>query len=129
MKISKLKRIAVIESVNPDIFEHLFNSKLDELAFMEELDYQIYCDSKYKAIISYSETVREMDCVKDEFHAEGIRYVCANCPDLVDPLDARIKYCECKYAELGRTHKDHEACEYFYRRLKAGLIEPRKGVR
>ena len=128
MKISKVKRIAVVESADPELFEQRFNSKLDELSFHEGLDYQIYCDSKYKAIISYCETVRKMDSVMDEFHAEGIHYVCANCPDLEDTLDARVKWCACKYSELGSTHKDHEACEYFYRRLKAGTIQP-KGVR
>lgn len=128
MKISKVKRIAVVESADPELFEQRFNSKLDELSFHEGLDYQIYCDSKYKAIISYCETVREIDSVMDEFHAEGIRYVCENCPDLENPLDARVKWCRCKYAELGSTHKNYEACEYFYRRLKAGTIQP-KGVR
>lgn len=130
MKISRLKRIAVVESTDPEEFEELFNSKMEELAFSDSIEHQIYCTDRYRAVITYEQTVRTFDCVADEFHAEGIRYLCRHCPDLEDPHDKRIKHCICKFAELGATHKDREACDYFYRRLKAGKIEPiEEGVR
>lgn len=125
MKISKLPKIAVIEATSADDFQDRFNSKVEELICFDDLNYQLQLqDSLYRAVITYTETTRDADTVKDEFHFEGIRFLCKHCPYLEDPKDKRVKHCKCKYAELGMTHKDHEACEMFYRKVKAGSIEP-----
>lgn len=125
MKISKLPKIAVIEATSADDFQDRFNSKVEELICFDDLNYQLQLqDSLYRAVITYTETTKDADTVKDEFHFEGIRFLCKHCPYLEDPKDRRVKYCKCKYAELGMTHKEREACEMFYRKLKAGTIEP-----
>ena len=76
------------------------------------------------AIISYKETIEIMDKVADEYHAEGIYYLCKHCPYLDDPHDKRVKRCACKYSSSGVAYKDSEACEIFYKALKRGDITP-----
>ena len=123
MKVNEYPQIAVVTGKTPKEFQENFNAKMKELAefnpsfkFMEKND--------LLAVISYIYKERIMDCVADEFHAEGIIYLCKNCPYMQDPRDKRVMTCGCKYADLGRTHKLHEACEVFYRDLKAGKITP-----
>lgn len=127
MKISKIPQIEVIQESDPSVFKTQFNELMKTLRSAEDLDFKLYSDSSfsdYRAIVTYYVSVSEMNTVADEYHAEGLRYLCRNCPHLEDPKDKRIKYCKCKYAELGMTHKDMESCEVFYRELKLGLIEP-----
>ena len=124
MRKETITKVAIVRSTDPDEFANLFNSKMDELA-TNEPTHQIFDNGDIlSAVITYEETYHIVDSVADEFHYEGIHYLCKHCPFLDDPHDKRIKRCTCKYAELGMTHKDHEACEYFYRQLKAGNVAP-----
>ena len=126
MRNTKVTKVAVVRSTDPEEFANLFNGKMDELANNNPTHHITDNGEILSAIITYEETHHIVDSVADEFHFEGIRYLCKHCPFLDDPHDRRIKHCTCKYAELGMTHKDHEACEYFYRQLKAGNITPLK---
>lgn len=124
MRREKIHKIAVVRSRDPQEFEDKFNARIDALA-LNDPSYKITdTGDVISAVISYTEIYNIVDSVADEFHFEGIRYLCKHCPNLDDPHDKRVKHCTCKYATLGMTHKDHEACEYFYRQLKAGLITP-----
>ena len=124
MKVERVTKVAVVRSRDPREFEMAFNAKIDELSLNNPTHQITDTGDVISAIITYQETHHIVDCVADEFHFEGIRYLCKHCPHLEDPHDKRIKYCKCKYAELGMTHKQHEACEYFYRQLKAGNVTP-----
>ena len=124
MKRRKVTKVAVVRSHDPMEFEKLFNERIDALADSNPT-YQIKDTGDIlSAVITYEEVYSLVDSIADEFHFEGVRYLCKHCPHLEDPKDRRIKYCKCKYAELGMTHKNHEACEFFYRQLKAGLVDP-----
>lgn len=124
MRNTKVTKVAVVRSTDPDEFTNLFNAKMDEVAGNNPTHHITSEGEILTAIITYQETHHIIDSVADEFHFEGIRYLCKHCPHLDDPKDRRVKHCKCKYAELGMTHKEHEACEYFYRQLKAGNITP-----
>jgi hypothetical protein len=124
MKVNVYPQVEVVCAKDPMEFKAEFNSKMKDLSENDPTYEFIFKDEKFVAIITYTEKERVMDCVADEFHAEGIRYLCKNCPHLEDPKDKRIKVCGCRYAELGTTHKLHEACEVFYKALKAGTITP-----
>lgn len=124
MRRESVTKVAVVRSTDPEEFANLFNSKMDELADNKPTHQITDTGSIISAVITYQETYNFADSVADEFHFEGIRYLCKHCPYLEDPNDKRVKYCKCKFAELGMTHKDHEACEYFYRQLKAGNVTP-----
>lgn len=124
MRTETVKKVAVVRSTDPDEFTIRFNEKMDELADNNPTHQIMDNGDVISAVITFEETYHFVDSVADEFHFEGIRYLCRHCPFLDDPHDKRVKRCTCKYAELGMTHKDHEACEYFYRQLKAGNVTP-----
>ena len=125
MQVNIYPQIAAISAKSADEFQDKFNAKMRELAGKKITDrvVEIKGDT-FSAVIMYEEKEQIMDCVADEFHAEGIYYLCKHCPHLDDPEDRRIKYCTCKYSDTGRTHKQHEACELFYKQLKLGKIVP-----
>jgi len=123
MKVNEYPQIAVVHGEDPKDFQEQFNEKMKELAEFKPT-FEFMSKHELTAIISYIYKERVMDCVADEFHAEGIHYLCKNCPYMDDPKDKRVMRCGCKYSDLGMTHKMHEACEIFYRDLKAGKIEP-----
>lgn len=125
MRIDSVIRIAAVHSDSAADFEEQFNARIDELEGFKIIDRKIEIGGgSFDAVLVYEETHNIVDSVADEFHFQGIRYLCRNCPYLDDPHDRRVKHCTCKYAELGMTHKDQEACEYFYRQLKAGRVTP-----
>ena len=118
------KKIKVIQTEDPNEFQNLYDRIMDELSESEpEDDVQRY-NGLHVAYIRYWEHVEEFDCIADEFHAEGIHYLCNQCP-YHDPVeDGRKKQVWCKYADYGFTDLRHEACEMFYRKVKQGEIKP-----
>lgn len=125
MRIDQVIRIAAIHADTAEDFERKFNARMDELEGFKITERKIEISGgSFDAVLVYEETHRTPDSVADEYHFEGIRFLCKHCPHLDDPKDRRVKHCTCKYAELGMTHKEHEACEIFYRQLKAGRITP-----
>ena len=124
MKNEKVTKVAIVRSSDPREFEAMFNARIDALADFNPTPKITDTGDIISAVITYQETHHIVDSIADEFHFEGIRYLCRNCPYLDDPHDRRIKHCKCVYSEYGMTHKDHEACEYFYRQLKAGKVTP-----
>lgn len=126
MKNERINQIIVVSSEDPQEFEQLFNQRISELdSEADDVKFDI-SNGRFSAIISYHYTKYIKDCIADDFHEEGIYYHCRNCPHLEDPKDKRIKWCKCAYASLGTTHKNHEACEYFYKQLMTGAIVPRE---
>ena len=124
MRVDEYQQIVAIRSEYADKFQNEVNKQMKELAEHNPALEIKMLDGSFKAIITYTMKEYTMDCVADEFHAEGIRYLCKNCPHLEDPHDKRVMRCGCRYAELGTTHKLHEACEVFYKALKNGTITP-----
>lgn len=126
MKRTTYQKVAIVHSSDPMEFEEQYNERSKAISG----DYKIISQNvsaenhSYTGVIIYEVVEAQIDSVADEFHAEGVHYLCKHCPYLDDPKDKRIKRCTCKYAELGVTHKDHEACEVFYRALKAGTVSP-----
>lgn len=124
MRRETLTKVAIVRSSDPGEFEKMFNAKMDELIANNPTHQIMDNGDIISAVITYQEKISIADSVADEFHFEGIRYLCKHCPYLEDPQDKRVKRCKCKYAELGMTHKEHEACEMFYRQVKAGTVTP-----
>lgn len=123
MEKIKIPKYRIIHEETAEAFEKKLNDAVEELAEFEPAvefnhrqgfcAYLIY-QPKEKIII---------ETVADEFHLEGISFHCRNCPHLDAPQDRRVKWCKCKYSSTGRTHKDKEACELFYKQLKQNAIE------
>ena len=125
MRVDSFTQIIAIKSEDPDDFSNQFNKKMKELAHCRSVKPEIKMDDGiFSAVIMYEESDEQIDRVSDIFHEEGIRYVCKQCPHMVDPQKGNVKWCECPFHELGRTHKDHECCELFYKELIQGKIKP-----
>ena len=101
MRREAFSQIKVIQTESASDFQEQINSSMRELADKQP---------EYK--------------LADEYHAEGIYYLCKHCPYLDDPHDKRVKRCTCKYSNSGVAYKDSEACEIFYKALKRGDITP-----
>ena len=126
MLTKTLKKIKVIQTDNWQEFETLFNKATEELSEKGtefETDIQPFTGT-HCAYIFYTEIKREFNLVSDEFHAQGIHYLCGQC-SLHDPQeDGRQKKVYCKYADCGMTDVRHEVCEMFYKKVKQGEIKP-----
>ena len=126
MLTKTLKKIKVIQTDDRQLFETLFNRATEELSEKGtefETDIQPFTGT-HCAYILYTEIKREFNLVSDEFHEQGIHYLCGQC-SLHDPQeDGRQKRVYCKYADCGMTDVRHEVCEMFYKKVKQGEIKP-----
>lgn len=123
MKTRTIKQIAVIQEDNAKAFQDAFNSTIKALA-KNNPQHEINMTNGFCAIITYDEALREVDCVADEYHADGIYYNCADCPLHEAVTDGRKKKIPCTHSTSGYCRMDNEACEVFYRRMKMGDIVP-----
>ena len=123
MNTNTIKQIAVIYSDDPADFQKKFNLQMAALAdkkpTIEFNHSQGFC-----AYITYDEATHQVTSIADEFHADGIKFECRNCPLHEIETDGRKKRVPCKYADTAFTKLDDEACEIFYRRLMQREIEP-----
>lgn len=124
MKTKRVKKIKVIQTKDPEEFQREFDRWMDELADFEPQERIEPFDGAHVAYILYEETTREFDRVSDEFHAEGIHYLCAQCPLHEPAEDGRQKKVWCKYADCGMTDLRREACELFYKKVKQSELKP-----
>ena len=123
MRRETFEQIKIIKSDSFTEFQDEVNKAMRELADKSPV-FQLLSDKGLCALITYTDHIEVMDSIADEFHADGIYYLCKHCPYLDDPHDRRVKRCTCKYAKNGVTYKDVEACEVFYKSLKRGDITP-----
>ncbi len=124
MLSKRVKKIKVIQTKDPQEFQELYDKWMDELAEYEpEDDVQQYA-GEHVAYIRYEQVTHSFDRVSDEFHAEGIRYLCDQCPYHEPAEDGRQKRVWCKYADCGMTDLRREACEMFYTQVKQKEVKP-----
>lgn len=123
MRTKRRMRSVSIQAKTAEEFDRRFTEATREIS---EDDPQITVDlrEEFRASIIYWTTEEIRDSVADEFHEEGFRFTCRQCPLREPTGDKRKKYIRCIYSELGQTHLEHEACEIFYRGVKRGDIEP-----
>jgi hypothetical protein len=106
--------------------EKAYNDFLDEIdgkKIVESTKPERNNKGEIVVTITYIEEVNVRESIVDDFHEEGIRYVCAQCPYCEDPHDKRRKWCKCKFKRIGRTRRDSEVCRYFYALLAAGEVD------
>lgn len=126
MQTKSLKKLAAVTGATAEEFQTAFNAKMVELAAQGVEDPEVIFNPRqgHCCYITWHEQVQEIEGVADEFHLEGLRFLCGNCP-LHEPVtDGRRKTTGCRYAELGVVHLEHEACELFYKMLKQGTLTP-----
>lgn len=124
MKTYCVPQIVAISKNNAADFAAELNSTVVSLARSEP---EIKFDDKkpFTAYVIYKLDVNVADSVKDEYHADGIYFTCAQCPLHDIETDGRKRTVPCKYSKTAYTRLTNEACEVFYRRLMLREIEPK----
>lgn len=125
MRTKTITNFKIIHEHSAQSFENEINKWMQELSEQEpQITFSENSAHSFLARIEYKITERTIETVADEFHAEGLRYLCVHCPHLERDGDKRKKWQPCRYAEYGATRIDCEACELFYRQVKTGAIRP-----
>lgn len=122
MRIKRCEQIKVISTSDPQEFEAQVNAALSEM-HGQDPKLTIRDGPDFTAIITYQKEERICETARDEVRAEGFLYLCEDCPYADRPSD-RVRWAYCRYAVAGKTHIDREACDMFYKELRAGRIEP-----
>lgn len=120
----KLEKVKVIQTRDPDLFEEQYNKAMEDLEeFEPRAEIQPF-SGEHCVYIYYHQVEELFNLVSDEFHAEGIHYLCNQCPYHDPAEDGRQKYVYCKYADSGMTDLRREACEMFYKQVKQNEVKP-----
>ncbi len=126
MRRARIPQIQVIQSKSGRSFADQFNQTMKDLFDngYDDPEYRIdHGNGEFTAIVIMSELREMFDCIADEYHAEGIYYFCDDCPYMDDPQDRRVKWVNCRISKTGKTHRSNQACDFFYKELRAGRIE------
>lgn len=127
MKDVKKRKRKIVEAETPKGYEEAFEEAINGLGDIETsvIDVEMV-KGHYVSIIEYYVEVPGKDdmTIKDEFHINGIRYNCENCPHMKKPKDRRYKTTSCPFAKYGVVRIDQEACDRFYTLLANHEIEP-----
>lgn len=124
MSRKSIHKIKVIQTSDPAEFERQYNEALDDLEADEYTAEVQPFSGQHVAYIYYKQVKEYFKYVSDEYHAQGIHFLCNQC-SLHDPQeDGRQQHVYCKYADCGMTHLKKEACEMFYKKVKQNEITP-----
>lgn len=125
MRSYDIKQVRVVHKETAEAFESALNAVLEEITDPKaEIEYNHA--KGFCAYVTYSETRKKVEGAKDLFNMEGVRYLCAECPYFEKEYDGRVKWGYCDMSVSGRTRKDSECCELFYRLLASGEIKPNR---
>ena len=124
MKVTKKTKMKVVCSSDPVEFEEQFNKAMEELAEQDPCYELREVGGSIWAIITHTVKERIAETVKEEYHMQGEKYYCSQCPLREQVTDGRVKKVPCMYAETGRANLRDECCDYFYRMLKQGKVTP-----
>ena len=128
MRSSSYDQFAIVQADSATLFEQELNEAIRRLKdynpmvkFSESIPFYAYV--KYRVNENIPETISEASEI------EGVRFVCAQCPCFKPVLredgevDKRVKYGDCKYAELGRVLRKAPACDRCYEAIKEGSVK------
>lgn len=112
----------------------LFTEKLNAEVFkLRDLEPSVtFSDSDpLTAYISYVMREDVPETVVEACEAEGVRFVCEQCPHFVPickkdgKVDSRVKYGDCSFEgnEFGRSFKDQAACSRLYELIQEGGVK------
>lgn len=125
MKERKVTQIAVVDEPDSKAFQEQVNAELLAHKDVTGIEYHDGSGS-IVAIITYTETLQEIESVEDYFALLGKHYICNDCSACELDPDRRSSTHYC------RKHKDRirlkdSACEWFLKGLQSGdlhLVTP-----
>lgn len=128
MKHSVFQQFATIQEDSAPLFDAKLNAKVyalrdhnPKVTYSEQIP--LYAHITYIVNEDAPETIAEASAV------EGVSFVCLQCPYFRPALrddgevDKRVKWGDCKHADLGRTLKTAPACERLYELIKEGDVK------
>lgn len=124
MRAQSIQQFAIVQSDSAPAFEEELNARMRDLSNKCP---KVKFDG-LTAYISYVETTNVPESISDEYQLQGVCFRCEDCPEFQAILkedgteDRRLKYGECQYAEMRRTHRDNPACDMLYKLIKDGRI-------
>ena len=112
----------------------LFNEQLNEEIFRLRDQHPVVKFSEtipFYAHIKYTVSKQIPETMQEASEAEGVRFVCAQCPEFRPKLkydeteDRRCKVGDCDFEgnEFGRALKTQPACEHLYELIKEGKVK------
>lgn len=120
------KRVKTIKSDDAFDFDSRLNSFIKALdAKGITYDVQVNPTAGLLAFVTYMETVRVAEDIREEYELAGERHFCVECPFYVASADRRVKNTRCANGKL--ASKDRPCCDTFYELLDKGAIELKKG--
>ena len=120
MKTEIRTKMKTIQASTAEEFDKLFNKANEELT-----DVELRWDSSPMCVhLLYKEKKLVPETLAEEFELRGERYHCINCPYFKRGKDKRCRAVGCKYSPYGTVAEYNAACEYFYKQLINGKIEP-----
>lgn len=115
------RKVRTIHASTADEFDFLFNEACDEIDGEVEMKW----DTTPMCVhLLYKEQVQIPDTLEDEFKLRDEHYYCKDCPFFHRGKNKRCKSVGCKYSPYGTAAEFNPACEYFYKQLINGKIEP-----
>lgn len=124
MRAQSIQQFAIVQSDSAPAFEEELNARMRDLSNKCP---KVKFDG-LTAYISYVETTNVPESISDEYQLQGVCFRCEDCPEFQAILkedgteDRRLRYGECQYAEMRRTHRDNPACDMLYKLIKDGRI-------
>ena len=120
MKTKVRTQIKTIQAKTAEEFDRLFNEANDELN-----DVELRWDTAPMCVhLIYKEEILEPETLAEEFELRGEHYYCKDCPFFKRGKNKRCKSIGCKYSPYGTAAEFNPACEYFFKQLVNGKIEP-----
>lgn len=122
-------RYDLIQESDPARFVEAVNEALAEHYEAHGFRYDVKDpspDGVLRCYVFWDESILEPKTAKDFAVLSGESYCCGQCPYAEWPDDKRIKYARCPIKQ--RTSKFSDACEWFYKQVAAGDIEPEGGT-
>jgi len=123
MRESYKKKIKTIVERDPAAFDEAVNGFTDAHDVVE-MRFHDYAGA-FCVVITYMETKRVPQNIRDEYELRGEYYTCGECPYYEKPTDRRMRHGSCKLAN--RVDPDGPACLHFYRELSLGEITMERG--
>ena len=130
MKVQTIRQFVVVEAETGAEYQAAIN------AYYSNPNYKgVTVDHRNRnnfcAYITYEETHKEPETIKDQYELDGVTFTCSDCPYMERNPDKRVRRFRCMAAdESGEdwTRRESSACELFYQALQNGeLLKAMKG--
>ena len=123
MQKQTTRKMKTIQEHTAAAFDEKYNKANEELNVVEEKwDTAPMC-----VHLIYEEQKLVPETLSEEFELRGEHYYCKDCPYFIRGKNKRCKSIGCKYSPYGTAADFNPACEYFFKQLINGKIEPVEG--